>query len=736
MKTLTGFVGCLLGLCVTGTALGQAKFQYPFQDPGLPIDQRVENILKLMTPAEKIACLGTNPTVQRLGIKGTGQMEGLHGAQFSRPGQSQAQAGGPNAGPAGNGAGNPGTGGRGGGGFSTTFPQQIGMGETWDADVVSQAADIMGHEMRFVGRSLVLRGPNADLGRDPRWGRTEECFGEDPFFNGSMVVAFSKGLQGKDPKYLQAATLMKHFLANSNENTRTTSSSNFDERLFREYYSVPFRLGIQEGNAQAFMASYNKVNNVPMTANTALLDGVARKEWGLDGIICTDGGATGLMVTAQKSYPDNEHASAATIKATIGQFLDNDRASATKALADGLITESDLDNAIRGDFKVMIRLGMLDPPDNNPYAKPPQGQAPWLTDANKAVARLVTQKSMVLLKNDKNLLPLDKTAVKTVAVIGTKANIVLYDWYSSGPAYAVTPLEGIKAKLGAGVNVSYTASTDADAAAAAARAADIAIVCVGNHPTCNAPWAKSESPNEGKESMDRKGITLDEEPLVQKVFAANPKTVVVLISSFPYAINWTQANVPAILHMTHSSQEEGTALADVLFGDYNPAGRLVQTWPKSLDQLPDFMDYDIRHGRTYMYFKAEPLYHFGYGLSYSSFEYANLRTSTPGLKADGSINVTVDVRNTSKRDGEEVVQLYVKHLNSAVDRPGQELKGFARVAIKAGETRPVTIPMAAERLAFWDVKAHKFVVEADKVELQVGASSADIRARQVISVTP
>jgi beta-glucosidase len=630
------------------------------------------------------------------------------------------------------------------------------MGETWDAPLIQQAAALEGRELRYManaattapatggrgggggggGAGLVLRAPNADLGRDPRWGRTEECFGEDPFFNGSMVVAFVKGLQGDNPKYLQAASLMKHFLANSNEDTRTSSSSNFDERLLREYYSVPFRMGIMEANAQAFMASYNKVNGIPMTCNNALLIDMARKEWGLDGIICTDGTGSTLMVTAHHYFQTQQQAVAATIKASIGQFLDNNRTQAGAAIEAGLLTEADIDNALRGIYRVMIRLGQLDPPQLNPYAQNTDSQAPWLSDSSKNLARLVTQKSIVLLKNSQNLLPLDKSALKHVAVIGTKANYVIFDWYSGQPAYAITPLQGIKDKLGPGVEVTYTPSEDADAAAAAAKAADVAILVVGNHPTCNAPWARTESPNEGKESVDRKGLTLDEEPLVQKVLAANPKSVVVLMSSFPYAINWTQENAPAIVHMTHCSQETGTALADVLFGDYNPAGRLVQTWPKSLDQLPDLMDYNIRNGRTYMYFKHEPLYPFGYGLSYTKFDYSNLRVSARSLPASGKIDVSIDVRNTGQRDGEEVVQLYIKHLNSTVERPNQELKGFTRVAIKAGETKPVTIPLAAERLAYWNVAQHKFVVEPDQIEVQVGASSADIRARQTITVVP
>jgi len=218
------------------------------------------------------------------------------------------------------------------------------------------------------------------------------------------------------------------------------------------------------------------------------------------------------------------------------------------------------------------------------------------------------------------------------------------------------------------------------------------------------------------------------------VLAANSKTIVVLKSSFPYAINWTQENIPAIVHMAHSSQEEGNALADVLFGDYNPAGRLVQTWPKSLDQLPEMLDYNIRNGRTYMYFKGEPLYPFGFGLSYTSFVWSNLKTSVVNFAKDGSIIVNVDVENTGKRDGDEVIQLYIKHLNSQVSRPIQELKGFQRVNLKAGERKTVAIPLDAKRLAYWDISKNGWQVERDSIEVRVGASSADIRMKQKLKV--
>jgi beta-glucosidase len=710
-------------LAALATMSLRAQHQYPFQNPGLPIEERINNIISLMTPEEQLAFLSSSPGVPRLGIKAMGHVEGLHGLAMGGPSNWGRRSPSP----------------------TTIFPQAIGMAETWDREVIRQVGAVEAYEVRYKYQNekyrrggLVVRAPNADLGRDPRWGRTEECYGEDPFFNGTMAVAFIKGLQGDNPKYWLTASLLKHFFANSNENGRDGSSSDFDERLFREYYSVPFRMGIVEGGARCFMAAYNAWNKIPCTVQPVIND-VTINEWGVDGIICTDAGALRNIVTQHHYFSDPNMAAAASVKAGINQFLDNYRAGVTGALANRLLTEADIDKVIRGTLRVFIRLGLLDPPGDVPYAGigAPGEAEPWTTDRHKSIARLATQKSIVLLKNSQRLLPLDKSSVRSIAVIGPRANEVFLDWYSGTPPYTVTPLQGIKDKVGSGVTVNFAVNNDKGEAARIAQASEVAIVCVGNNPIGgpDAPWGKVSVPGEGREAVDRESISLEQEELIKQVYAANPRTIVVLISSFPYAINWTQEHVPAILHMAHNSQEEGNALADVLFGDYNPAGRLVQTWPKSLDQLPPMMDYNVRHGRTYMFFKGEPLYPFGYGLSYASFKYSNLKTSAPALKRDGSITVRVDVQNNSKLAGEEVVQLYVKYMNSAVERAIQELRGFQRVALEPGERKTVEIPLKTESLAYWDEGKHAFVVEGGKkIQIRVGASSAGIRLTRTLDV--
>jgi beta-glucosidase len=710
-------LACALAACAFG------QYQYPFQNPNLPAEERVANIISLMTLEEKIACLGTNPSVPRLGIRGTNHSEGLHGLALGGPGGW----GRPTPIP------------------TTQFAQEIGMGETWDPALIRLAGGVEGYEARYINQSekthrgsLVMRAPNADLGRDPRWGRTEETFGEDPFFNGTMVVAMVKGLQGDDPKYWLTGSLMKHFLANSNEDGRGGSSSDFDERLLREYYSVPFRMGVVEGGSRAYMAAYNAMNHIPMTVHPILRE-ITMKEWGLDGIICTDAGSLRNMVNPDLHhyYKDLAEGTAGAVKAGINQFLEGAnvyRPAAQEAIQRGLLTEKDIENVIKGEFRVMIKLGLLDPPEQVKYASIKGDEEVWKRPEHKAIAKRVADESVVLLKNSGNLLPLNKASLKSIAVLGPLADIVALDWYSGTPGYTITPLQGIKDKVGAGITVNYVPKGDVEAAVKAATDSDVAVVFVGNHPTCDAGWAKCPEPSDGKEAIDRKSIDLAQEELVKQIYAVNKKTVVVLLASFPIAINWSQQNIPAILHITHNAQEEGSAIADALFGDVNPGGRLVQTWPKSLDQVPPMMDYDIRHGRTYMYFKGEPLYPFGYGLSYTTFKYANLKTSSAKLAAGGEITVSVDVTNTGKRAGDEVVQLYATHLNSKVDRPRKELRGFQRIALKPGETRTVQLPLKAADLAYWNIEKHQWVVEADQVKLTVGSSSADSRAEKTIAV--
>ena len=692
-----------------------------YSNPSAPVEARITDLLARMTLEEKIDALGTNPTVPRLGVVGTGHVEGLHGLALGGPGgwEGRNQTVIP----------------------TTQFPQARGLGQTWDPELLRQAAAIEAYDTRYAfGKyhrgGLVVRAPNADLSRDPRWGRSEESYGEDPFQTGTMATAFTRGLQG-DETYWMTASLLKHFLANSNEDGRDGSSSDFDDRLFHEYYAVPFRMAIEDGKANAFMTSYNAWNHMPMTANPVLRD-VVMRDWGFDGIICTDAGALTNMVKAHHVFETMPEAAAAAIHAGINQFLDTYKPAVEDALKQGILKEADLDKNLRGVFRVMIRLGMLDPNSRVPEARigldNSAGEDPWNKPASHALARKVTDESIVLLKNESELLPLDSNRLKSIAVIGPLADKVALDWYSGTPPYVVTPLEGIRARAGSGVKVEFSNGIDLSEVSALAKRSDIAIVIIGNHPTCDAGWMKCPVSSDGKEAIDRKSLTLAQEEIAKAALAANPKTIVVLQTSFPYTTLWTEEHIPAILEMTHNSQEQGNALADVLFGDYNPAGRLTQTWVRSEADLPPMMDYNIRHGRTYLYLKSKPLYAFGYGLSYSTFAYSHLQVSKTKLASKEATTVSVDVRNTGTQDGDEVVQLYISHKHSTVERPGEELKGFQRITLKAGQSRTVTLSLTAKDLAYWQESSHTFTIEPDSVEIRVGGSSDNLPLQTTVQV--
>jgi beta-glucosidase len=466
-----------------------------------------------------------------------------------------------------------------------------------------------------------------------------------------------------------------------------------------------------------------------------VLKNVVIKEWGNDGIICTDGGALGLLITAHKSFPDKEHGSAAAVKAGINRFLDDFQPELANALKQGLVTEADMDAALKNMLLVHLRLGELDPAGVDPYERVGRdaGSKPWERASSRELVREATDESIVLLKNQNHMLPLDHTKLKTIAVIGAWTNEVLLDWYSGTPPYSVSIRQGIE-EAAPGVKVLYSDRSNMEEAQAMAGKADVAIVVVGNHPTCNAGWDQCPVPSNGKEDVDRKTIVLEQEELVKRIFAANPRTIEVLRSSFPYAIAWSQQNLPAILHMTHNSEEEGHGLADVLFGKYSPAGRLNQTWPTGDAQLLPMMDYNIRHGRTYMYSKEKPLYAFGYGLSYSTFAYESVRVSAPSAKADGEVQVTVKVKNTGKRGGDEVVQMYVQHLGSAVERPQLELKGFARVHIEPGASKSVVLNLKPRDLSYWDEALHEWRIEKESVRILAGGSSAELPVQAILQV--
>jgi beta-glucosidase len=559
-------------------------------------------------------------------------------------------------------------------------------------------------------------------------------------------VNYVEGLQGDDPHYLKIAATLKHFAVNNVETDRQKLNATVSERMLHEYWLPHWRDAIVEGQAQSVMASYNAINGTPNNINHWLLTDILKNDWGFQGFVVSDLGGVRTMVTGHEAGKMTyEDAVANSLMAGCDfsdkEFMDN----IPSAVRDGKLTEARLDDALTRVLRVRFRLGDFDPFDSVPYSK----ISPDVinSSANRAVALKAAQESIVLLQNRGSILPLDKTKIKSIAVIGPLADRIIMNNYNGKVGKTVTALQGIKDAVGAGIEVTHTlgglvggdttgrwkaesAEAAADPAAERlkavelARKADVAIVFVGTTAAVE------------QEARDRKtlGLTGTQEELVEAVFAANPKTIVVEMSAGPLTVPWIAKNIPALLQAWWPGEEGGHAIADVLFGDVNPAGRLPHTVYASEAQVPPVDEYDITQGFTYMYVNGEPLFPFGYGLSYTTFKYDNLKLSADKIKTDSLVNISVDVKNSGKRGGDEVVQLYVHQEKSSVKVPVKMLRGFQRINLQPGETKTVTFTLPASKLAIWDETTHGFVVQPGIFDVMVGASSADIRLKNQIEV--
>ena len=735
--TLCPATGGTLAAAPPACTSNPSDYQYRFQDPCAPIEERIDDLLKQMTPEEKLGLMSEYQfEVPRLGIPGfTTFTEGLHGVGWASDGGSNVLYL-----------------------VGTQFPQAFGLAESWDPDAMKIVGHTTAYEARVYnamrgvnaqgrGVGVVIRAPLVDLGRDPRWGRTEESWGEDPHLVSMLADGFINGLHGDDPRYLLAASTLKHWLANNNETDRNKSSSDFDERNLREYYGAPFEHAIRVSKAQGIMTAYNKINGEP-SSTTPLLKSLLIGEWGFDGVLQTDAWVPDTLVNQQMAYPDFPHAVAGIVKAGTPLILQDQagfRDHITKAYTDKLMTVADMDAALRGNLRVRFRVGDLDPADRVPGKQILGNEAPWTQPAAWQTALDVTRKTVVLLKNANNKLPLSKDGLSTIAVVGPRANNITRDWYGGNAPYKMTVTDAVKTKFVGNTNITVTTAPDADAAAqvTAATGAALTILVLGNHPYCadNAPWNFCDTPNEGREAIDRKLIAVEpaQITLAQQVIAANANTIVVMVSSYPQALGWIADNAPAIVHIANSGQELGTAVADVIFGDYNPAGRTTMTWYANETDLPaDVFQYDIRAGLglTYQYFTGAPLYPFGHGLSFTTFEYSNLAVGAADLALCDETTVSVDVQNTGTREGDEVVQMYVSYPDTAIVRPTKQLRGFKRIHLAVGEKQTVTFPLRGEHLTYWNEARQTFALEAGTVDIKVGASSADIRLSGSLTTHP
>jgi beta-glucosidase len=855
MKRPLFFIIC--SLCFS-----HAVAQQPWNNASLSFHERAKLLVAAMTLDEKINQVGHQTmNISRLGLKGYNYWnEGIHGVARS--------------------------------GLATSFPVSKAMSATWDLPLIFDCATATSDEARVYnnkhGKGLVYWCPTINMSRDPRWGRDEENYGEDPYLCGRIAVEYIKGMQGNDPKYYKTIATAKHFVANNYEKGRHSTSSNMDARNLREYYLPAFEMCVKEGNVRSIMSAYNALNGTPCGANHELLVDILRTEWGFNGFVTSDCGAIDNIYQHHKYVSTAAEATGVAMRN--GEDLNcgsTFQEYCREAIAQGFLTEAELDTALVRVLEARFSVGEFDSKAQVRWQQTPDSLLNcW---RHKQLALKAARESIVLLKNDtplsspsgdtKPLLPLSKD--KTVCVIGPFARTVTLGGYSGSPTDLTTPLDGIAQKMGvsssdgriefetcdgmisgggsnnhlireangSGGNLGYIRNNDwvsfsevdfgkgvskltinsaaqnnnptivriyLDSRTKATPDMQMSLPATGSWSTyqqktsnvdsavfngkhkvffafsftgntygANMDWfhfyntddpnpLQSDGPlyyvrgcnvNDTKgndfatakefatkadvvvlclgtdletsdESRDRSNLNLPggQQQLMQEVCNVNKNVVLVMQTCSSVTIGWAKQNVPAIIEAWYGGQAQGKAIADVLYGDYNPSGKLTSTWYSSLSALPSGMQqYDIRSGHyTYMYHNREPLYPFGYGLSYTTYDYSNLKVSSQHLAQGDSLTVSFDVTNTGSRDGDEIVQLYT-HARSEINRPLKELKGFSRISLKAGETRHVEIPLRHDQLTYYNDQTNTFDVEQGTVDIMVGASSADIRLSATIT---
>ncbi|RSL18481.1 beta-glucosidase [Edaphobacter aggregans] len=701
---------CSLLLCLCAYAQDPARPGY--LDPSKPIDQRVADLIGHMTLQEKAQQLNhLNVGIPRLRVAAWGGWnQTLHGVWSKQP--------------------------------TTLFPAPIAMGATWDPALIHTITGAMSDEARALynigadgprsKHGLVFRSPVINVSRDPRWGRIQEVFSEDPFLTGRMGVAYVQGLQGDDPHYLKVAATVKHFAVNNVETNRQRLSAEVDERNLMEYWLPHWRAVIVEGHAQSVMASYNAINGVPDAINKYLLTDILRGQWNFDGFVTDDLGGVNLLVAAHHITEDPVEATARSIQAGCDSDDMQFETNIPLAVDSGRLPIADVDRALARVLRVGFRLGAFDPPELNPYSKISANVI--RSEEHLGLSLQTALESMTLLTNRNNFLPLDGKSLKSVAVIGPAGDSAYETGnYYGTPARKISPLQGLKEKMGSGVKVEYEQGAGfveaADPAAITraaelARKSDVAILFLGTNLKVEA------------EGRDRRDLNLPgaQEQLMEAVYAANPKTVLVLMNAGPLAVTWANDHLPAILEAWYPGEAGGTAIAQVLLGEHNPGGHLPYTVYASLDGVPPQNEYDVSKGFTYLYFKGVPLYPFGHGLSYTKFAYSNLKLSQSKTSATGQIDVSFDLQNTGSRAGSEVAQMYVHQEKSNVVQPIKSLRGFQRIVLEPGVSKHVTLSLPVSELSYYDVVTRKFLVAPGMFDVMIGSSSEDIRLRTKLEV--
>jgi beta-xylosidase len=630
---------------------------------------------------------------------------------------------------------------------ATSFPQALGLASTWDPDLVRRVFTAAADEMAATGVRQAFT-PVLGLARDPRWGRTEETYGEDPYLVSRMGVAAIEGLQGTGDRIDRHHVLatMKHFAVHSEpEGGTNTAPGNISEREIRESFFVPFEAAVREAHVGSVMASYNEIDGIPAHVDHWLLTEVLRKEWGFDGYVTSDGGGLQMLVHTHHVAADEAEAARKALAAGVDYDLSDGSVYRTlvQQVKRGKVPEAELDRAVAGVLKAKFRLGLFE----DPYVDPDEAARLTNSSEHRALALEAAREAIVLLKNDGHLLPLDPKTLRTVAVIGPDGADVHLGGYSRDPGRGVSLLAGIRARVGPGVRILYAegcritqgkqgwegwyeddteAADPADqqtrlrAAEAVARQADVAIVVVGETEATNRE-AWSESHLGDRDSLDLLGA---QDELVRRVVETGTPTVVFLLNGRPLSIVAVKKQVPAILEGWWLGQEGGTAAAEVLFGDVNPGGKLPISFPRSVGQLPDYYDHKPSRNRSYLFTSREPLFPFGYGLSYTTFRLDNLRLDPATIRPGEGTAVRVDVTNTGARAGDEVPQVYLHERVASVTRPVMQLAAFRRVHLAPGETKTVelTLPPQAFTLVGAEMQP---VVEPGVFDVMVGSSSAE-----------
>ncbi|HKQ54222.1 MAG TPA: glycoside hydrolase family 3 N-terminal domain-containing protein [Pyrinomonadaceae bacterium] len=625
----------------------------------------------------------------------------------------------------------------------THFPQPIALASSWDPEFATRVFTVAALETRARGSHQVL-GPNLDLAREPRWGRTEETYGEDPYLVSRMGVAVIKALQGPGPgvddEHVMATA--KHYAAHGQpEGGTNIGPANYSERILREYFLPSFEAAVKEANVWSVMASYNEIDGVPSHSNHWLLDKVLRQEWGFRGHIVSDYYGIPQMESLHHVVPDDASAAKLAIEAGVDIELPDPQAymHLVQLVRDGRVSEAVLNRAVARNLRAKFMLGLFE----KPYVDPERTERLTNAPEHRALAAEAARRSITLLKNENNTLPLDLTRLKAIAVIGPNADRAHLGGYSDpNPGRGVSVLEGITKKVGGRVQVNYAkgvnitreggdwwadtshlAAPEEDAkliaeAVEVAGRSDVAVLVLGgNEDTNKEAWAENHLGD--RDTLELVGRQND---LVKAVLATGKPVVVMLINSGPLAINYVAENVPAILEGFYLGQETGTGVADVLFGDYNPGGKLPVSFPRSVGQLPIYYNYKPTARRGYLFTNKEPLFPFGFGLSYTTFEYSNLTITPARIGPGGSSQVSVVVRNTGGRAGDEVVQLYIRDLVSSVTRPVKELKDFRRITLAPGESKTVTFQLPPDKLSFLDLNMQR-TVEPGQFDIMVGTSS-------------